>query len=155
MQTLERDILETDRRIGQQPPEHVRLLEKKLRDLTPEQNGFAQAVMKRARQREHLPLRHLHLLEHFFEKWSAHSLATKLVLITRITKLASELAGDHDGNDPARHEQLFHVPPWSPTRPDRAESAQALAHCSRSNWAQAGTILFRSPAQPHSRLTNP
>lgn len=89
MQTLERDIQDAERLIAGMPVPQARKLEKSLRQLSPAQRAYVAGTLRQVQDDQTLPARYLQFLEYFFEKWSSHSLATKLVLIDRITRLAA------------------------------------------------------------------
>jgi hypothetical protein len=113
VQTLEQEIVETEETISSLSPNQIRSLEKTLRALSPAQRHRVAETLTRARENGSLPSRYLHLLEHFFEKWSSHSLATKLVLINRISHLAAEASDVAPaGGLPEALAGLFEVPDY-------------------------------------------
>lgn len=110
MQTLEEQIVQTACLLERMPTAEVLRLETQLRELTDEQRDYARCVLKLLRDREAHPLHEIHLLEHFFGRWSTQSLATKMVLVSNIMDLASSLAG-HSGDEPLSDIGPFERPP--------------------------------------------
>ena len=109
METLEQQILDTEQVIAGLPATQVHSLEKSLRNLSPAQRAYIGAALRRLEDDKALPPRYLLLLEHFFDRWSGHSLATKLVLISRITQFASGWA-DQNSQDDSMPAALFRLP---------------------------------------------
>jgi hypothetical protein len=109
VETLEQEILNTEQVIARLPAAQVRGLEKSLRNLSALQRSYISATLQRLREDGALPPRHMQFLEYFFEKWSGHSLPTKLVLISRITRFASRYL-DQDPPDDDLPLNLFGLP---------------------------------------------
>ena len=110
MHTIEQEILNTEQMIAGLPAAEVRALEKSLRNLTPSQRACVTDTLRRVQGGSTLSPRYLQLLEHFFDKWSGHGLATKLVLIGRIGQLSSETVVD-EAATPWDFRELFGLPP--------------------------------------------
>ncbi len=91
--TLEQEILNTEQLIAGLPATQVRDLERSLRNLSPAQRAYIGAALHRLDDDKAVPPRYLQLLEHFFERWSGHSLATKLVLLSRIFRFSARWTG--------------------------------------------------------------
>ena len=109
MQNIEQEILNTEQMIAGLPASEVRALEKSLRNLTPGQRACVSDTLHKLQCDSSLSPRYLQLLEHFFDRWSGHGLATKLVLIGRIARLSSETAvGDEVA--PWDFQELFGLP---------------------------------------------
>jgi len=104
---LEDEILEMDSLISGLPAVAVRSLERSLRVLTPAQLAFVRQTLERAREEGKLPPRQLSLLEHFFERWHAHELATKMAIIGRITSLFDSGEWSDDAEPQADPAALF------------------------------------------------
>lgn len=68
--------------------EEERRLERSFARLTPEQIVFVRDALRRARRERCLPMHELNLMEYCFEKWWAHSLATKMAILDRIALLS-------------------------------------------------------------------
>lgn len=110
MQSLEQEMLKTEQLLNGLPPAQVRNLERALRTLSPAQRAYVTTLLHNLERDSTLSRRYLQLLEHFFEKWSGHSLATKLVLISRITELSSQrVPAEAPGG--VVPDQLFALPP--------------------------------------------
>ena len=110
MQNIEQEILSTEQMIARLPAFEVRALEKTLKNLTPSQRTCVTDTLRRLADDNTLAPRYLQLLEHFFDRWSGHNLATKLVLIGRIARLSSETAMG-DAAAPWDFHGLFGLPP--------------------------------------------
>ncbi len=110
MQDIEQEILNTEEMIAGLPVSEVRALEKSLRNLTPGQRARVTDTLHRLRDGNALAPRYLQFLEYFFDRWSGHSLATKLVLIGRLARLSSETVLD-EAASPGDFPGLFGLPP--------------------------------------------
>ena len=110
VQNIEQEILNTEQMIAGLPASEVRALEKSLRNLTPSQRACVTDTLRRLQDGNALAPRYLQLLEYFFDRWSGHSLATKLVLIGRIARLSSETVLG-DAAAPWDFRGLFGLPP--------------------------------------------
>jgi hypothetical protein len=65
-----------------------RRLARSLACLTNEQTTFVRDALQRARREGRVTVRELGLLEHCFERWWTHSLATKMAVLDRIAALS-------------------------------------------------------------------
>ena len=74
--------------LGTLTQEEERRLERSVARLAPEQIVFVRDALRRARRERCLPVHELNLLEYCFEKWWAHSLATKMAILDRIALLS-------------------------------------------------------------------
>jgi hypothetical protein len=110
VETLEQEIVETELAISGLPPARVRTLEKSLRALTPGQRFFVSETLTQARTDKSLSPRYLLFLEHFFEKWSSHGLATKLVLLNRLGQLAIDAHVSTESDPPQVLAEFFDLP---------------------------------------------
>ncbi len=110
METLEQEIVATEGAISSLPAAEVRTLERTLRTLSPAQRVLAGEILAQARDDRSLPIRYLQVLEYFFEKWSSHSLPTKLVLINRLRHLADRIAAALPHSSREMLLSLFDVP---------------------------------------------
>ena len=110
VQTLEDQIVQTATLLERMPTGQVLRMETQLRDLTPEQRDYARCILNLLRHRETHPAHEIHLLEHFFGRWSTQSLATKLVLVSNIMDMASSLSG-HEGPELLPNVGPFERPP--------------------------------------------
>jgi hypothetical protein len=109
VETLEQDILNTEQVIARLPSAQIRNLDRSLRNLSPAQRAYVANSLRSLQDDKTMSPRYLQLLEYFFEKWSSHGLATKLVLISRITRLSSgALQASIPGGDVS--EELFSLP---------------------------------------------
>ncbi len=88
MKTLERDTATVDGLIQVMPFSTVRGLARSLRQLTLEQQLFVRRTLLDARANGRWPEQQLDLLEYLFDRWYAHGLATKLVVISYVTRLS-------------------------------------------------------------------
>ena len=88
MKTLRRVAQDMDVALGKLPPALARQLERWVVRLSCEQLAFVRDALEHACVEERLsPGKHA-LLEHCFERWCSHSLATKLALISLVDDLA-------------------------------------------------------------------
>jgi len=87
--TLEQEIMNTERIIAGLPEVQAWALDRSLRTLTPAQKAYVTESLRSLEADDTVSPRYLQLLEHFFDKWSSHNLATKLVLINRLTRLSA------------------------------------------------------------------
>lgn len=101
MQRLEESIYEMTGALDALPQAGRRRLEESMQQLTAEQIDFVRSALESALLDDHLPTHQLALLEHFFESWWKHSLATKLVVIDRVIELSD--GGTWPGEIPLRH----------------------------------------------------
>lgn len=112
MDTLEQEILNTEQVIASLPAMQVRALERSLRNLSPAQRAYVTGSLRNLEEGQMVSPRYLRCLEHFFDRWSGHSLATKLVLIHRITRLSpqpdiGQVLLDPDDRDPFALPQIL------------------------------------------------
>ncbi|MGQ9651506.1 MAG: hypothetical protein ACUVXJ_15475 [Phycisphaerae bacterium] len=90
MDTFEQEIMNTERIIAGLPEAQAWALERSMRTLTPAQRAYVTKSLRSLETNNTVSPRYLQLLEHFFDKWSSHNLATKLVLINRLTRLSAQ-----------------------------------------------------------------
>lgn len=110
MINFEHEIVETEQLLDRLVPDQRRELERTLRDLTPEQRTFARGILQQAKSDASAPQRYLHMIEHFIERWSSHGLAVKMVIINRLSQLATSLAAQRSDSEKPRIAHPFPEP---------------------------------------------
>jgi len=108
--TLEQEILNVEQAIAGLPAAQVWALERSLRNLSPAQRAYVAGSLRNLEANKTVSPRYLQLLEHFFDRWSGHSLATKLVLINRLIRLSARDIEDPSVSD-EEDQGLFALPP--------------------------------------------
>jgi len=88
MRLIEDATREMDQAISQLPGSQIRSLNRSLRFLSAPQILFAHAAIDKGRRQAGTSSQSLRILEHCLECWHAHSLATKLVVVEMLTRLA-------------------------------------------------------------------
>ena len=110
--------------------EEERRLERSLARLSSEQIVFVRDTLQRARRERCLPVQELNLLEYCFEKWWAHSLATKMAILDRIAGLSGSptwltIWTDHEAGESSAREVLKRLRSVSAPGPQVARPATA------------------------------
>ncbi len=95
MQTLQGTVEEVETILRTMTPDETHQLGRLLRRLNLEQFTFVRETLDYARIKGGSPVGHLRILEHCFEEWQTHDLATKLAQV-------GQLRGETDAFDSAR-----------------------------------------------------